>query len=176
MKYVALLRGIMPQNPNMRGEKLRGVLEKLGFENVKTVINSGNVVFDSRSTSSNALEKKIEAAWPKELGFKSCTIIRSQEELKALYKRKPFKTNVHSPKNYLTVTFFKNHSSKLRTLPRKGPGFTVRGIFKREICTAVDTTHSGTPEMMRDFEKQFGKEMTTRTWKTLERILRAMEN
>jgi uncharacterized protein (DUF1697 family) len=45
VKYVALLRGIAPTNPNMRNDKLRGVFEKLSFENVKTVISSGNVVF-----------------------------------------------------------------------------------------------------------------------------------
>lgn len=39
--YVALLRGIVPLNPNMRNEKLRGVFEKLGFTNVRTVISSG---------------------------------------------------------------------------------------------------------------------------------------
>jgi uncharacterized protein (DUF1697 family) len=47
MKYVALLRGIGPSNPNMRNEKLRGVFEKLGFDNVQTVISSGNVLFQT---------------------------------------------------------------------------------------------------------------------------------
>jgi hypothetical protein len=43
MRYVALLRGIMPTNPNMKGEKLKAVFEGLGFSNVHTVIASGNV-------------------------------------------------------------------------------------------------------------------------------------
>ncbi len=51
VRYVALLRGMGPANPNMRGEKLRKVFEGLGFENVRTVLASGNVLFESRSRS-----------------------------------------------------------------------------------------------------------------------------
>lgn len=47
--YVALLRGILPLNPNMHNQKLRGVFEKLGFSNVHTVISSGNVIFETNS-------------------------------------------------------------------------------------------------------------------------------
>ena len=44
MRYVALLRGIGPSNPNMRNERLRELFQKLGFQNVQTVISSGNVL------------------------------------------------------------------------------------------------------------------------------------
>jgi uncharacterized protein (DUF1697 family) len=57
--YVALLRGIMPMNPNMKSEKLKAVFESLGFKNVATVIASGNVVFDSPSKDLDALEARI---------------------------------------------------------------------------------------------------------------------
>ena len=62
--YVALLRGIMPMNPNMKGERLRETFESLGFKNVGTVIASGNVVFDSPTKSADALEAKIERRFP----------------------------------------------------------------------------------------------------------------
>lgn len=48
-EYVALLRGIGPANPNQRNDKLRGVFEEFGFEDVRTV-SSGNVLFRSDST------------------------------------------------------------------------------------------------------------------------------
>ena len=56
IKYVALLRGIGPGNPNMRNDKLRSVFEKLGFSNVKTVISSGNVLFESLLKNVNEIE------------------------------------------------------------------------------------------------------------------------
>jgi hypothetical protein len=42
------------------------------------------------------------------------------------------------------------------------------------ICSVIDLTGSRTPDLMLRLEKQFGKEITTRTWKTVERILKAM--
>lgn len=153
--YVALLRGIMPMNPNMKGDKLKGVFESLGFTNVATVIASGNVVFQTNSTNVAALEKKIETALPKQLDFKSTTIIRSQNELQALVKKNPFKGVKDERPNYLIVTFFKDR--------------------KKELCTVVDMSGEKTPDFMRDVEKKHGKEITTRTWKTVHRILKKME-
>src|SRR5512134_220092 len=104
-KYVALLRGIAPLNPNMRNDKLRGVFEKLGFVNVKTVISSGNVVFESPSKASKRLEEIIEKALPEQLGFTSTTIIRSKKQLQQLVDKNPFKGMEHSQKSSLNVTF-----------------------------------------------------------------------
>jgi hypothetical protein len=58
--YVALLRGIAPTNPNMRNDRLRGVFAELGFSNVRTVISSGNVLFETDSSAVRALETKVE--------------------------------------------------------------------------------------------------------------------
>jgi uncharacterized protein (DUF1697 family) len=154
--YVALLRGIMPTNPNMKSEKLKKTFESLGFEHVETVIASGNVVFESSSKSAAALETKIEAALPKQLGFKSTTIIRSRDELERLVKKNPFKNIKDEKPNYLIVTFFKDR--------------------RKEVCTVLDTTKAGTPDFMRSLEKAHGKEMTTRTWKTVGRILKKMDS
>ena len=60
-KYIALLRGIGPGNPNMRNDKLCGVFEKLGFSNVTPVISSGNVIFESDEINKKTLELKIES-------------------------------------------------------------------------------------------------------------------
>lgn len=157
--YVALLRGIMPMNPNMRGEKLKGVFESLGFKNVHTVIASGNVVFQSPSKKSADLEAKIERALLKQLGFNSTTIIRSKEELEQLSRKNPFKGAAHSSNNYLIITFLKQK-------PKNGG---------REIATVVDLTTGKTPDFMRTAEKKFGKDITTRTWNTVGRILKKME-
>lgn len=172
--YVALLRGIGPINPNMRPAKLKEGFEKMGFKNVRTVISSGNVVFESSSKSAASLEKKIEAGLPKVLGFKSSTIIRSKEEIEALLKKNPAKGIVHGVKSYILITFLKQHSPKLRTMQRKGPGFEVRGVYRREVCIVIDMKNTHTPDIMLKAEKEFGKDITSRTWKTVERIAKKM--
>jgi uncharacterized protein (DUF1697 family) len=175
-KYVALLRGIAPTNPNMRNDKLRGVFEELGFANVKTVVSSGNVVFESPSRSVRKLEDRIEEALPKELGFKSTTIIRNQKQLQQLVDKNPFKSREHSQKSSLNVTFLK----KKRKVDIKFPyeidnrDYTLLGMYDGAICSVIDLTSAKTPDLMLWLEKKFGKEITTRTWKTVERILKAM--
>ena len=162
-------------NPNMRPKKLAWAFGKMGFKNVATVISSGNVVFDSSSRNEAAFEAKIEKALPKLLGFSSTTTIRSKEDLEKLLGKNPVKGMEHSPKNYVLVTFMKNHSPKLRTLLRKGPGYKVLGIYKREICVVIDLKNTHTPDMILRCEKEFGKAITSRTWKTVLRIHAAMQ-
>ena len=59
-RYVALLRGVSPMNARM--PELKRCFEGAGLGNVKTLLSSGNVVFDARSTTEKALERKLESA------------------------------------------------------------------------------------------------------------------
>ena len=175
--FVALLRGIAPLNPNMRNEKLRGLFEKLGFSNVRTVISSGNVIFETSSRSVGKLEGKIEKALPEQLGFNSTTIIRSKDQIQQLVDSNPFQGTTHSQKSYLNVTFLKQKTSVELKFPYKveNRAYTLLGVYDGAICSLIDMTSSKTPDLMIWLEKQFGKEITTRTWKTVERILRVMK-
>jgi uncharacterized protein (DUF1697 family) len=171
MKYVALLRGIGPGNPNMHGSKLKGVLEGLGLKNVQPVISSGNVVFESDSKDIAKLEETIQAEWPKKLGFNSLTIIRSQEQLQALVAKDPYKGVEHSRESYQLVTFFKDEPKDLSSNPDY---YDTAGV--NALCSTVDTTASKTPDFMVKIDKQFGKDqITSRTWKTIHRILAKFE-
>jgi uncharacterized protein (DUF1697 family) len=153
--YAALLRGILPTNPNMRNEKLRSVFERLGFKNVHTIISSGNVIFESNHKNIPLLEAKIEKELMKRLGIKCPVYIRSKKELEALVRKNPFKGAEHGTKSYLIVTF--------------------RRLKPREIFNSLDMTNPNTPKFMQNIEKKFGKDVTTRTWKTVGRILEKME-
>ncbi len=154
MHYVALIRGIGPGNPNMKGEKLKEAFEALGLKNVIPVIASGNVVFDSKSKDHAALEKSIEEGLEKRLHFSRAVIVRSEDELRKLVKKNPFKGVTDERPNYLVVTFLKH--------PRK------------ELCTVIDMSATTGPAMMQSLEKSHGKAITTRTWKTVHRILNKM--
>lgn len=175
-KYVALLRGIGPSNPNMRNEKLRGVFENLGFQNVQTVISSGNVLFETPSRNVKEFEATIEKALPEQLGFSSTTIIRSKEELQALVNKNPFKDIKDTSKSKLNVTFLKNKPNTEIEFPfhAENNDYIVLGVHDRAILSVVDLTRTKTPDLMRWLEKEFGKEITTRTWKTVGRILKRL--
>jgi uncharacterized protein (DUF1697 family) len=173
-KYVALLRGIAPLNPNMRNEKLRGVFEELGFVQVKTVISSGNVLFGAETQDVPALERMIETALFEHLKFHSTTIIRSQQQLQELVEKHPFHGYTHSSSSYLTVTFLQRKPGSL-DIPKwpENRAYKLVAAYDREICAVTDTTAAKTPDLMARLENWYGKDITTRTWKTVERILSA---
>ena len=175
-KYVALLRGIGPINQNMRSEKLKAFFEGLGFNNVQTVITSGNLIFDSNSNDVASMEARIEKALPLELGFNSSTIIRSQAELKSLIDQDPYHGQDHNQKTYLLVTFFKQKPHVPFELPYQPDNkpYKIIGRGSNTVYGTVDLTTGKTPDYMVWLERQFGKDITSRTWKTIQRILDKM--
>jgi uncharacterized protein (DUF1697 family) len=176
-RYAALLRGIAPTNPNMRNEKLRECFESLGFSGVQTVISSGNVLFESDSNAIARLEALVEKALPERLSFNSTTIIRSHPQIQALVELDPFAGLTDGPTSRLNVTFLKHAPKTDLKFPHRPPGaeYELLALHERAIFSVIDVTTSKTPNLMAWLEKQFGKEMTTRTWKTVERILNRLD-
>jgi uncharacterized protein (DUF1697 family) len=65
-RYVAFLRGVSPMNAKM--PELKRCFEGCGLTEVKTLLSSGNVVFNARAASEATLQRKVEAAMTKQLG------------------------------------------------------------------------------------------------------------
>ena len=107
MKYVALLRGINVTGKNMiKMETLRATFGALGFENVKSYINSGNLVFDVSSphvSKGIAFEKelssKIHDAIQKEFGFDISVMVRPMAEVQEVVAWNPFAGQFESHKD-----------------------------------------------------------------------------
>ncbi|MFC4375006.1 DUF1697 domain-containing protein [Nocardia halotolerans] len=174
--YAALLRGIMPSNPNMRNDKLRAVFEGLGFENVASVLASGNIVFRTADDPAD-LEDRIQQALATELGIPGGTIIRSHRELRDLIDRDPFEGRTHQPSTYLTVTFFKDTMREADTTAFDTDPLTrVIGYdpAARAFLTVIDNSVGKTPDFMARLEKTYGKNITTRTWLTIQRVVNKM--
>jgi hypothetical protein len=110
------------------------------------------------------------------LGFSSTTIIRSKDELNQLIKINSLNPLEDTPKSKLNVTFLKNEFNREFEFPYHSDnnGFVVLGIHDRAICSVVHLTISKTPDLMRWLEKELGKELTTRTWKTVGRIVKKL--
>lgn len=176
-KYVALIRGIGPGDPQKTNEKLRGVLETLGLSDVKSVISSGNIIFESAEEDGNKLEEMIEAAWPKQLGFKATTIVRSRPQLQKILEADPFNGAQHSESSYLLVTFFKQPQKPDFDLPYQPPGkpYKIVGYTDNVLFSITDNTIMKTTDLMTWLEKQFSKDITSRTPLTIQRIIKKMD-
>jgi uncharacterized protein (DUF1697 family) len=174
--YVALLRGINSgMNPAQKMDHLRRIFENIGFKNVRTVIASGNVIFDAPTKSRTALEKKIEKALKKGTGVESSTMIRTTSEIRKLMNQKPFKGLKVSQKKRPMASFTKKMVKHKAGVPKKGQGYEVFGVYDGVVCFVVDLTKSRTPDVMLALEKELGKGITTRSWNTVEKVAKLMD-
>ncbi|MGE7997546.1 DUF1697 domain-containing protein [Lysinibacillus sp. NPDC093190] len=88
--YIALLRGINVGGHNkIIMAELRSSLEQLGLQNVKTYIQSGNILFESEETEEH-LQTKIHDKIKEEYGISSVVVIRTAEELQQIVSQSPF--------------------------------------------------------------------------------------
>lgn len=170
--FIALLRGINSgQNPSQKMENLRKIFEDLGFDNVKSVIASGNIIFDSESKSKKDLENKIEQAIKRSTGVDTATIIIAKRDLQKLIDRNPFKGIKDNPKNRFNVTFTKNKPEKLLQISKKGKGYKILDHTNNAVFFVIDLTQAKTPDLMKLLEQNLGKNITTRTWQTVLKII-----
>lgn len=177
-KYVAMLRGIGPGNPNMTKEAFTAFFKELGFTGVQVVLASGNIIFESPSTDPDALSQQIERAMPQKLGFSRSAVIRSEVELLRIIELDPFKgiEEQHNKAQYLLITFFRNTPTVTMQLPftPEGKPYTLLGKIDNAVYGSIDLTIGKTPDYMAWLEKQFGKDITSRTPKTIRLILSRM--
>lgn len=89
--YIAMLRGInVGGHKRIKMDKLRSSFEAMGFESVKTYIQSGNVIFKTKKTSPAMLSKKIEEKIVSDFGFAVSVITRSSDEIETTITGNPF--------------------------------------------------------------------------------------
>lgn len=167
--YIALLRGIGPGNPNMTNAKLKEVFTGLGYHGVQSVISSGNIIFQSDESDTGRLEHTIQQALHQQLGIPGGTIVRSKQQLTDIMAMNPFGGQQHGPESYQLVTFLKQPSDV------RFPGNDAVYQSADCVCTSTDTTAVKTPDIMRRLEKVYGKDITSRTYLTVERILKKMQ-
>lgn len=105
MKVVALLRGVMPTGPNKipKMSELVKILEFNGFKDVKTYIQSGNIVLEN-DLPHNILANKIHDIILKEIGANLSVIIKTEEELETAILENPFDKNYDFSRIHLVFT------------------------------------------------------------------------
>lgn len=99
-RYIALLRGINVTGKNMiKMQTLRATFEALGFKNVKSYINSGNIAFDTAKTSDAKLAATIHDAIKQDFAFDISVMVRTIAEVAEIVAWHPFKGQFESHKD-----------------------------------------------------------------------------
>lgn len=165
-RYVAFLRGVSPMNAKMAD--LKKCFEKLGYQDVRTVLSSGNVVFTAASKSENNLAKSLEVGMAEHLPRSFPVIVRKIDHLLGMLKIDPYASFRISPKAKRVVTFLNKPYKGALTLPIEVDDVRILCMKDADIFTAYIPNERG-PVFMALIEKTFGKGVTTRTWDTIKK-------
>jgi uncharacterized protein (DUF1697 family) len=160
------LRGVSPLNAKMT--ELKRAFERAGFEDVETLLTSGNVVFSARGGSERAIARRAEAAMTQYLGRSFVTFIRSVDQLRQLLRTSPDAAYHPRPRAKRVVTFLHEPPKHPPSLPLERPGVRILCVTGCEIFSDYAAETRG-PALMQLLQKTFGKSNTTRTWQTLEK-------
>ena len=176
IQYAAFLRGInVGGNVLIKMEDLRKTLESIKLKNVKTILASGNVVFEATETNPETLTKTIEQKLAKTFGRHIGVILRTMDEIIALIDANPFKIINVTNDTRLYITFLKEKPSKNAGLkiPYESPqkNFRILEMTNNSLVSVLTLLPNiGTVDAMNIIEKTYGKKVTTRNWNTIVKI------
>jgi uncharacterized protein (DUF1697 family) len=170
--YIALLRGI-----NVSGQKkikmsdLKSLFENLGFKDIRTYIQSGNVIFKSSASAVKKLELKIETAIKNYFGFDVPVLIITPTELEKVIKQNSFlKKKKDTGKMY--VTFLadvpsKENVSKFKKVDFSPEEYSING---KNIYLFFPNGYGRAKINNTFFENKLKVLATTRNWKTINKL------
>lgn len=167
MKYIALLRGInVGGNRKVEMKRLKSLLESMGYSNVSTYLNSGNVIFES-TEKQNKLQKEINVNLEKEFGFEIPTLVKSQTEIKNIIKNIPAEwQNNSEQKTDVAFLFDEIDSEKtIEDLPIKKEFISIHYI-KGAIYWNIDRKFYNKSQMNKIASHKLYKLMTIRNINT----------
>lgn len=172
MRYIALLRGINLGGANMmKMADLKAEFEALGFKNVKTYINSGNIAFDFAKTSEAKLVGKIEKSIESWFGKPIPVMVRAQPDIARILQNNPFDGQYESHK-HMHVLFLKEpmpaeKAELLQASALPGEAYEIRG---REIYNHLPQGVAGSLLTKGFFERKPKVSYTGRNWRTVEKL------
>jgi len=167
VRYAAFLRGVMPTNCRM--PELKRCFEAAGFEDVKTLLGSGNVVFSAKKASDAAIAARAQAAMKEHLGKVFLPFVRSVDALRELIDADPYAAFELAPGAKRVVTFLVDPPAKDPPFPIVLEDARMLARRGREVLSAYVPGPNG-PVFMTLIGRTLGKDVTTRTWDTVKKV------
>lgn len=174
MKYVAFLRAINVGGHTVKMDHLRNLFEAMDFAKVETFIASGNVIFESKSKKSAALEKKIEEQLQSALGYEVKTFIRNLDEVAEVISSKAFPASeLEQPGNILYIGFMSATPERaaIKNLATLADDVNEFHVNEREVYWLRRTSVGESEYSGGTIEKTLKTPMTFRSSTTVKKIL-----
>jgi len=177
-KYISILRGI-----NVGGKRkilmkdLKEVYQDLGFLNVETYIQSGNVIFESSNLDATKISKQLEKSIFEKYSFEVPVLIRTKEELQKIQTSNPFIKSEEDKEhliNTLHLTFLEIVPTIQNTEKTKEIESIILDkfeIIENNIFIFCEGNYHTSKLTNNFFEKKLKTKATTRNWKTIEKLV-----
>jgi uncharacterized protein (DUF1697 family) len=167
--YLAFFRGINVGGNNMIAmPALKALHESLGFENVKTHLQSGNVVFTAKRTDPAQLAKKIAA----KLG-EIVVVVRTPDDLRTAIAKNPFPGEAKADPSHLVVIFLSEEptATAKKAMLAVDVGSEPKQIVGRNLYVYYGANMARSKLSNKLIEKTLGVRATARNWNTVTRLL-----
>jgi uncharacterized protein (DUF1697 family) len=174
--HVALLRGInVGKAKRIAMADLRDLCASLGYGDVKTLLNSGNVVFSAPRADPKAASR-IEKAIAANHGFTSRVVAVTAEELDAIVKENPFAEAESNPSRFL-VTVLYDHADRARlaALAKQDWGAERLALGTRAVYSWCASGILESPSLLA-LNKVLGDAGTNRNWATIRKLQAMMSS
>jgi uncharacterized protein (DUF1697 family) len=170
-RQIALLRGINLGSRNrVSMPDLRAALETAGYEDVATLVQSGNIVLSS-SKQPRTLEREISALVLEEFDVTAATVVRTRDELQGVIERNPIPDGPSIPKLF-QVTFFSDEpdAAAVETLLARDFGAERVEVIGREVY-AWHPEGIQKSKLARALGNGLGAGGTARNWNSVTKLL-----
>ncbi len=174
-EYAAFLRGInVGGHRAVSMEELKRSFETLGFTSVRTVLASGNVLFQAPPMPPATIGRRIEKALESRFGMEIGVLVRPVKKLEQLAASDPFRGIPLTAQTRLYVTFLPERPTARRIHGKPPEGFRILRTARGEVLSALTLAPGiGTVDLMQFLQREFGQGITTRSYSTVLRLLKA---
>jgi uncharacterized protein (DUF1697 family) len=167
---IAMLRGInVSGHKIVKMERLRATFETLGFGNVRTYVQSGNIVFEAKAAAPTGIGETIVRRIERDFGFLVPVTVVTAQEMGRVFRENPFVKEAGADLSKLHVTFLADTPSaagltKLGALPAGPDRFHCRS---RCVYLHCPQGYGNTKLSNNAIERALAVTATTRNWKTV---------
>jgi uncharacterized protein (DUF1697 family) len=174
-QFVALIRAINVGGRSVvKMPELRQLFESLGFRDVATYIQTGNVAFKADSSSSKQLSGQLESSFEKTFGFKTMFFVLTPDQLKEAAANNPFEPERLDKEQHCHLMFLsdKPAEEKIKALLDL-QGREYRFAVKDNVLYyAYSRKDAALRRRNIPFEKVLGVTGTARTWKVIDKLIK----
>ena len=179
MIYFSLLRGInVSGQKKIQMAKLKLLYDSLGFQNVTTYIQSGNVIFESNDKDCDILSERISQKILDTFGFEVTVIIRTKDEWIKVIKNNPFAGKAEIDQTRLYITFLHQEPDEIDAdgLDQSKSKTEKYAIVGKEFYFYCPDGYGRTKLSNTVVEKKLKVTATTRNWNTVNKLLEMTDN